>query len=144
VKDTLLLQEILEKGEKKTISGREVEEIIKMQNRRKSLTEFFTIQTPAIKLTQQEENVLKSIDSVEQLKHKYLKNPVQYRKLKKQEENLFATKEYSSYKDKLQRSDKRLLFFTPLYQYKNFTLLTISCYKSLTDGYLIARIIADK
>src|SRR5438094_2782375 len=53
--DRALMKQIVARGRSNPISGKEVEKMIKLENRTKTKSEFFSFQTPSILLTEQEE-----------------------------------------------------------------------------------------
>jgi hypothetical protein len=141
--DTVLLANILKKGKIQLLSNEKLTKRLRAEGKKKTITEFASIETSMLYLSKNEVNTLNAIDSLDKLKLNFLRDndTTKHILYDAQQKELFESKEFLSYQAKLQKVDKRLLFFFPFVRYNGSTLLVIGCYKSRTDTYLIVNII---
>jgi hypothetical protein len=135
--DRQILCEILMKGKPHTISGSEIGAMLGCPERAIGFKEFESIAPAMIDFSPDEENIIRVFDSIQNLKRgeKY-RSP----ELVRLENNILKSNIWRVYWEKAYKIDKRLLLFYPAFSYKNYWLVIVNGFQSMTNTYLFIKI----
>ena len=141
--DTIILRQLFDSGSLTVLTTNILKGILPNE-RFINESDFRKVTYPNLTLTEKEQNVLKTLDSLELHRNIYTYQRKGHERFKVTEDSLHATAEYQSFLEKRQKIDKRLLYFYPVVTYKTYSLVAIACYQSVTNNYGIVRIIKSK